>query len=365
MKLGTPNQKSVACYVRNPVAINLSALRIVLDRAWCFSLLVDGATHNGSGYFDVRLSFEHNGELYNFHLLMIPTGSREHTAAVYADLVLAVLRDVFGNGVLKKLIGIATDGAATMLGCRRGFSKRIQDACGVEGARGIVVNWCGSHQLNLVVGEFLTLLDEFVDFRSILDREISFTRTHESVSKQLGRCPTYATTRWSSIYDACNYLMQNYSSLQRHQDEKDRIKSSPLWWLCLFMVADLTHPIKLCFQMLQHKKMTTAEQYDALRDLNATLLLRFQDGESDTSPEFSYAKMEQQLCGASPFSRRLFDSLSVETQHKLVDVFLSAVKVLADGSVAIQIEVGGNNSIKRSVGPLEVIACDDGTFPTC
>jgi hypothetical protein len=220
MKLGKPSEKVVGRYARFVVAINLTAIRTILSAAWAFSMMVDGATHQASGYLDVRVAFTVNRSMHNIHLCAIPMANRAHTASNYADLVLDVLDCVGGDSLLRKLIGITSDGAATMLGCRQGFAVRIRHACERLGGTGIAVNWCGSHQLNLAVGTFLDQLDLIVTFRSCLGAEISFTRTHESVRAAVGQCPTYATTRWESIHDACHFLAENYESLIRHQVEK-------------------------------------------------------------------------------------------------------------------------------------------------
>lgn len=110
--------------------------------------------------------------------------------------MLDALQPVAGKRVMLKLIGIATDGAATMLSCNRTFVTRIKSACeAAGGGAGIVANWCGSHQLNHVVDDLLSVFNELVSFRSTLGYEISFTHTHETVKKKIGSCLTYATTR--------------------------------------------------------------------------------------------------------------------------------------------------------------------------
>lgn len=108
-----------------------------------------------------------------------------------------------------------------MLGCRQGFVTRIRDACKQIGGNGIVANWCGSHQLNLVIGEFLDVLDDYTGFRPTLCSEISFTHTHNTVQKALdASCPSYAETRWDSIHDTCQFLAQHHAQFIKLQEEK-------------------------------------------------------------------------------------------------------------------------------------------------
>lgn len=122
-----------------------------------------------------------------------------------------VLKDVGGDDILRKLIGITCDGAATMVGCHRGFASRIMSTCNELGGDGFVVNWCGSHQLNLAVGRYLDKMDELMSFRSKLGAEITFTRKFDSVGRDVGQCPTNSTTRWDSIHDTSRFIAERYS----------------------------------------------------------------------------------------------------------------------------------------------------------
>lgn len=249
MRLGAPDPKLVGRYVRCVVALNLAALKLLLNKAWGFALMVDGATHKKEGYLDMRVSFGLNGAVHNFHYLAIPMGHDAHTGENYAELVLDVLEDVGGRGLLRRLVGISTDGEAVMLGRHQGFATRVR-AAEHFGNSSVVVNWCGSHQFNLAVDAFLRVLDEHVNFRSRLGAEISFTRRHERVRLSVGLCPTYASTRWESIHDTCHVLVKHYAQLVRLQDEKSYAQSSSAWWLCLFVVSEQSEQIRACFRKL-------------------------------------------------------------------------------------------------------------------
>lgn len=361
-RLGRPNQHQVARYVRYLVAINLTAIRAIIDRVWGFSIMVDGATHASKGYLDMRISFALNGTLHNIHFLAFPTSNRAHTAAAYAGLVLGGLQNVIGADALFKLIGIATDGAATMLGCRQGFAKRIVDACENVGGSDITVNWCGSHQLNLAVDEWMSVFDEFVDFRSTLGYEVSFSRTHDTVAMSLGKCPTYATTRWTSIDKSCQYLARYYEDLLPFQSDKNRTPSSASWWLCLFVVADLTSSYTMYFSRLQHENITTDEQYNALQELKHSLQIKFEGNQPDGDPTVDEVKTIQQICGASAYSCQLFESLTIIEQDQLVASTVDAVQVAIDGLGRILIEVRGGGDAQKILSPLQVIECDDKLF---
>ncbi|KAE9118732.1 hypothetical protein PF007_g8826 [Phytophthora fragariae] len=341
MKLGKPTEKVVRDSVRLLTVINLTAFAEIFKHVWGFSIIVDGATHQERGYLDVRLSFGLDGALHNFHFLAIPTGTLSHTGKNYAALVLTSLKALGGDAALQKLIGISSDGAANMLGCNNGFSKNVKDACRAVGGTGIVTNWCGSHQLNLVMNQLLMVFDSYVDFRSTLGSEISFTHTHESVKQRVGSCPHYAETRWDSIYESCKFLTLNRNALVALQKDKDRSRSSRLWWIVLAVVTDLARSAKLCFEQLQYKHVTVSEQYAALKKLATTHQNRFEENDPDGKPCISDVKTEFEICKASAFSGGLYEKLDVPSQFDLILVVRDAVQEFIDGVLGITFYLAG------------------------
>jgi hypothetical protein len=171
-----------------------------------------------------------------------------------------------------------------MLGCRQGFAVQIRDACKRVKGGGVMVNWCGSHQLNLAVGRLVEALKGLVAFKSRLGAEISFTRTFEFVQAVVGKCPIYADTRWESIFASCSFLAMHYEQLTRLQDAKIYQKSEAQWWLCLFAVADMAEQIKICFKRLQFKTVTMKAQCATLQDLVHTFQLRYEDDSNGATP---------------------------------------------------------------------------------
>ncbi|KAE8884816.1 hypothetical protein PF003_g31074 [Phytophthora fragariae] len=360
MKLGEPTEKVVRDSVRLLTAINLTAFAEIFKRVSGFSIIVDGATHQDRGYLDVRLSFGLDGALHNFHFLAIPTKTLSHTGKNYAALVLTSLKALGGDAALQKLIGISSDGAANMLGCNNGFSKNVKDACRAVGGTGIVTNWCGSHQLNLVMNQLLMVFDSYVDFRSTLGSEISFTHTHESVKQRVGSCPHYAETRWDSIYESCKFLTLNRNALVALQKDKHRSRSSRLWWIVLAVVTDLARSAKLCFEQLQYKRVTVSEQYAALKKLATTHQNRFEENGPDGKLCISDVKTEFEICKASAFSGGLYEMLDVPSQFDLILVVRDAVQDFIDGVLGITLSI--EDTIYAMTTPKEIALITHGAF---
>ena len=59
-------------YTRVVCAYAFQILSDVLREVWDFAIVVDGLTHKGMSYLDVRMHFNWKGELLNFHLMAIP-----------------------------------------------------------------------------------------------------------------------------------------------------------------------------------------------------------------------------------------------------------------------------------------------------
>ncbi|TMW65171.1 hypothetical protein Poli38472_009338 [Pythium oligandrum] len=316
--------------------------------------MADGASHDSEGYLDVRMSFGFNGQLHNYHLLAIPMQDRSHSGFNYSDLVLDVMKNVFDDSILNKLIGITSDGAATMLGCRQGFSTRIRLACEEVGGRGISINWCGSHQLNLLVDEFLAAFDEIAAFRSTLGSEITFTRKFDTVHSVVGKCPTYATTRWESIHHTCKFMAEKYEQLMECHEGKTYNKPSSTWWLCLFVLADLTKAIKNCFKKMQYQNVTKHAQYRALTELATTFQMQFEEDSDGTEPIVSRTKVSDFIKMASYSSEDMYNELPQAIQDQVVLGMVHAIARFIVGVKNLSIEVNYDDAPSPTILPAEL-----------
>ncbi|ETO83694.1 hypothetical protein F444_02333 [Phytophthora nicotianae P1976] len=361
-RLGRPTEYIVGRYIRSLVAINLTALRIILSNVWGFSLLVDGATHGSEGYFDVRVAFELSGTIFDQHLLAIPMGNLSHKAVNYAERVLVVLSKLGDDNLLRKLIGITSDGAATMLGCHGGFAKLIEQACGDLGEGGVSVNWCGSHQLNLAVGVFIDALIDLVNFRSILGAEITFTRKFESVRSSIGICPTYANTRWESISECCDFLSSNYEEIMQLHKTKGVTAPSSSWWLILFAIGELVEKIKQCFRSMQYRTVTMKDQYEALEYLVKYFQMKFEEQLEGEEASVSIFKVAKHIGNAALYSSALYNEKIDEIeQHRLENGLSNAITGFITGINEIKIEVKGAITATTSTTPIDIIAMEDMT----
>jgi hypothetical protein len=78
-----------------------------------------------------------------------------------------------------KIVGITTDGVASMIGVRKGIVSRIQAVA----AKGLIRVWCDAHQLDLAIKKALGHLSEA--FLTTLTTMIAYLRRQQKlISKQ-------------------------------------------------------------------------------------------------------------------------------------------------------------------------------------
>ena len=133
-------------YTRIVCADTLQILSYVLREVWDFAIAVDGSTHQGNSYLDVRVRFHWKGEITNFHLMVIPLYER-HTGKNIFEVLKRFLDSVFSYLWSNKCVAVLMDGARNRTGRVQGLVTLIQDFC----LSGTLRIWCGLHQLDLVM----------------------------------------------------------------------------------------------------------------------------------------------------------------------------------------------------------------------
>jgi hypothetical protein len=96
-----------------------------LAGVWTFSLALDCGTHQGSYYIDVRCRFYQSGAIDNNHLLEIPRYDRQKAGNSFE--VLQRFLDALVPPWRYQILGMATDGSATMIGRINGLVTLIED----------------------------------------------------------------------------------------------------------------------------------------------------------------------------------------------------------------------------------------------
>ena len=77
-------------------------------------MAMDGATHMGTGYLDIRISFGFLQHIVNVHVCALPFND-SHTGLVMYNMIVKLFGALYPQ-FLEKLIGITSDGASNQMG---------------------------------------------------------------------------------------------------------------------------------------------------------------------------------------------------------------------------------------------------------
>ena len=119
-----------------------------------------------------------------------------------------------------KILNIATDGEPTMTGHIQGVQTRFEEA-----ATGSIFRvWCGLHQLDLAAQkQYEEMFDG--EFTKLLTGLIGYLRRQPDLISDIGKCPTFASTRWLSMPRVTEWLMQHRAKVVEYLEQKNKHQS--------------------------------------------------------------------------------------------------------------------------------------------
>ena len=249
-------------YTRFVCAYALQILSDVLETTWAFSIALDGSTHQGLSYLDLRVRFQLKGKLFNFHLMAIPLFER-HTGANMFD-VLVRFMDAVVRDWRRRCIAVSTDGARSMTGRVQGVVTRIQQVC----TRGLIRVWCGLHQLDLVMQRvFKPALEG--DFYGTLTALIGHLRRQANlIAEMRSTCPKLSDVRWVSMDSTATWMVEKRARVRRHLDEKKPACAPGIvWWIYLHAMQAFAREAKAAFISMQGLTTIVSEQRARLDQL--------------------------------------------------------------------------------------------------
>lgn len=343
-------------YTRIVCANALQILSDVLKEVWAFSVALDGSTHQGFSYLDIRVRFHWKGELLNFHLMALPLYER-HTGDNMFEVLKRFLDAVFSNSWTKKCVAVSTDGARNMTGRVQGLVTRIQHCC----LPGMLRIWCGLHQLDLVMQRvFKPSLEG--QFYSTLTTLIGHLRRQANlISEMRSTCPKVSDVRWISMFSSTQWLVENRRRIQQHLDQKKPAWApSKVWWIFLHGLNAFAAEAKAVFISLQGLTTTISQQRSRLTGL-ANIFCQMSGMEGPLSQRqiddimalqpaercgdfvVSHEHVRLFLDGLSLWVLEALDSLEVDDVHVLASSIGKLFVEAADGISQIECERGASN----------------------
>ncbi len=192
-KIRCVSKNDMARIARITCAFSLEMLSEMMRTSWAYSVGLNASTDSfGVSMFDLKIRIPVNGDIHNFHMLvvlMFVEHSGEEMFKLLSDSLLALDPDW-----KMKIVGITIDGVTSMTGVRKGIVFRIQAIV----AKGLIRVWCGAHQLDLALKKTLGRLPKA--FLTTLTTMIACLRRQQKlISKMKGKSPYYITVQWSSL----------------------------------------------------------------------------------------------------------------------------------------------------------------------
>ncbi len=124
-KIGCASENDVAKIARITYAFSLEMLNEMMRASWAYSVGLDASTNSFSvSMLDLRIRIPVNEDIHNFHMLVVPMFA-EHSGEEMFKLLSDSLSALDPNWKMK-IVGITTDGAASMTRMRKGIVSRIQ-----------------------------------------------------------------------------------------------------------------------------------------------------------------------------------------------------------------------------------------------
>jgi hypothetical protein len=154
--------------------------------SWAYSVGLDASTDSfGVSMLDLRIRIPVNGDIHNFHMLVVPMFA-EHSEEMFK--LLSDSLSALDPDWKMKIVGITTDGVASMTRVPKGIVSRIQAVA----AKGLIRVWCAAHQLDLALKKALGRLPEA--FLTTLITMIAYLRRQQNlISEMKSKSPYYIT----------------------------------------------------------------------------------------------------------------------------------------------------------------------------
>lgn len=140
--IGFVSEENISSNIHALTALILQHIGWLLPSrsCWAFSTGFDTGTNHGDSFINIRRRIFDGGYIRNLHLLFVPL-TTTHTSEDMASSIIEVLQAIFRNNCMYKLLGLSTDGAASMVGRVSSAMTRMESLL----KRNVYRIWCVAH----------------------------------------------------------------------------------------------------------------------------------------------------------------------------------------------------------------------------
>ncbi|KAJ8538995.1 hypothetical protein ON010_g12876 [Phytophthora cinnamomi] len=234
---GAMTEKRVRSLCRVLCAVNLQRLKDLLagGGVWAFAVVMEYSKTAGSPFLDVRVQFEHGGEIHSVHLVGIVIQDAD-VAEESGELVLRYL-DVVVPSWKTKLIGVgyANEGGVKARACTREITNRLAEECEspIFGDRGL------AGKLSQLMSEACRTVFT-ADFMNTLVALLSHLRRHNLHIPDALVCPKLVEGSWKSAVKSLQWLLANQTSVIQFIEKHGYFGTpGPEWWVSALVVTNV------------------------------------------------------------------------------------------------------------------------------
>ncbi|RLN45570.1 hypothetical protein BBJ28_00003224 [Nothophytophthora sp. Chile5] len=261
-------EQQIASLCRVACAVNLQTLKDALrSGVWAFAIVLESGNGAGSPYLDVRVRFERNGTLHNFHLIAIPIREEAPQTGEHQNNLVVKCLDVVAPEWKSQLIGISTDGSAAtkMPACARALVERLARECVAP----VFCEWGAAQQLEQVVQEAFNALCN-KRFMSALTSLTGHLRRQRALIREMNgdTCPKFEEGQWRSMARVLQWFAEKRVRLIRFIEETRPACAPGLeWWVTVLAVNSVVDRVNVTLAHLRGPITQVARQRECLMKL--------------------------------------------------------------------------------------------------
>ncbi|KAI9997719.1 hypothetical protein PInf_001650 [Phytophthora infestans] len=241
MEGGQCSERRVMNLCRVMCAMNLERLKDLFKSGdvWAFAVALEVCNCAGSPFIDVRVRFEHDGEIHSVHLIGIVVLDDDMTDRS-VDLVEKYL-NVIAPLWRTKLIGVSlsNETGSTARGCMQGTLNKLAAECDFP----IYGDYSLANKLNQLLREACRIIFT-VDFTNTLTGLVSRVRSVKKRNSDALNCPKMVEGSWESAVKVLQWLVVNQTRVFEFIQEFQYVGvPPPAWWVIALVVTNVANRV--------------------------------------------------------------------------------------------------------------------------
>jgi len=246
----TFTEQQLACLCRVACAVNLQTLKDALRGVWAFAIALEKGNGAGSPYLDVRVRFERDGQLHDFHLVSVPVREDSPQILEHQSEMLVRCLGVVAPGWKSQLIGVATsEPVVRMPASARALVGRLAQDC-------VTSFYCEGGVVQQVEQAIQAAFNQLCNQRFVSALMVltgHFRRQRALIREMKGEvCPKVEEGQWRSVAHVLKWFASNRARLTAFaQDSQPAGAPGKEWWVTVLAVNSVMDRVNIARSSLR------------------------------------------------------------------------------------------------------------------